>query len=174
MDDRDKDLTHLFVRDLDEIPLPPRGEWRRVPGRENIAMRSSRYLLTAGAVVAVLAIALIIGLQLNQRQQSAANPSASPAPSASAAVTVPSATPSAGPSANPTPTPTTAPSSASGAIYNDDFGFVVFGGDGPPHATIYKEGSEAVASYGRATGRRSSTRRSLATPASAVARIPGR
>jgi len=62
MDERDKDLTHLFVRDLDEIPLPPRGEWRRAQRRETIAMRSRRYLLTAGAIVAVLAIAPVAGM----------------------------------------------------------------------------------------------------------------
>src|SRR5437868_6692155 len=119
MDDRDKSLTHLFVRDLDEIPLPPRGEWRRPPGRETTGMRASRYLLSGGAVIAVLAIALIVGVQLNERQQTAATPSASPTPSASTAVTVPSATPTAGVSANVTPTPTASGSAASGgAIYN--------------------------------------------------------
>lgn len=38
-------------------------------------MRSSRTLLTAGAVIAVLAIAVIIGFQLDQHQQSAVPPS---------------------------------------------------------------------------------------------------
>jgi len=131
VDDRDKGLTQLFVRDLDEIPLPARGEWRRVAGRETIAMRSSRYLLTAGAVLAVLAIALIIGVQLNQRQQSAANPSASPTASATASaspVTLPGFGPSAVPSAAATPTATPA---AGGAVYNDDFGFLVAAGDVP-------------------------------------------
>ena len=56
MDDRDKDLTGLFVRDLDEIPLPARGAWRRA-AREGTAMRAFRMLLTAGAVLAVLAAA---------------------------------------------------------------------------------------------------------------------
>jgi hypothetical protein len=144
VDDRDKDLTHLFVRDLDEIPLPARGEWRRVSGRETTAMRSSRYLLTVGAVVAVLAIALIIGLQLNQRQQTAANPSPSPTASATVSaspVTLPGFGPSALPSAAATPGATATPA-AGGAIYNDSFGFIVLGGDGPPHAAIYKEGSD--------------------------------
>jgi hypothetical protein len=118
VDDRDKDLTHLFVRDLDEIPLPARGEWRRVAGRETIVTRSSRYLLAAGAVVAVVAIALIVGLQLGQRQQSAAVPSASPTPSASGATVV---TPSASPSAT---------RGAAGTL-NDDFGFMVTAPQGP-------------------------------------------
>ena len=136
MDERDKDLTHLFVRDLDEIPLPARGVWRGVAGRETIVMRSSRYLLTAGAVVAVLAIALIVGFQLSQRQQNAANPSASPTPSASPATGV---NPSGSPSATATQPPASGTPAPGGAIYNDDFGFVVGGGDGPPHSTIRKE-----------------------------------
>lgn len=121
MADRDKDLTQLFVRDLDEIPLPARGAWRRVSGRETNLMRASRSLLSAGAVVAVLAIALIVGLQLRDRSTTAASPSASPTPSASGAtVLVPSASPTSNASA--TPSATSAPG---GAIYNDDFGFVV-------------------------------------------------
>jgi hypothetical protein len=126
VDERDKDLTNLFVRDLDEIPLPPRGAWRRGAGGETILMRSSRYLLTAGAVMAVLALALIVGFQLSQRQQSAANPSASPTPSASGAT---AANPSASPSGTATaPVATNAPASG-GAIFNDDFGFVVTAGN---------------------------------------------
>ena len=112
MDDRDQDLTGLFVRDLDEIPLPARGAWRRVSGRESNLMRASRTLLAAGAVVAVLAIALILGLQLRDRTETAASPSASPTPSASGATVV---APSATPAATSTP---------GGVIYNDDFGFV--------------------------------------------------
>jgi hypothetical protein len=145
MDERDKDLTHLFVRDLDEIPLPPRGEWRRAPGKGSIAMRASRGLLAAGAVAAVLAVALIVGYQLNQRQQGVAAPSASPTPSATASaspVTPPGFGPSAPPSAAASPGATATPA-AGGAIYNDAFGFVVLGGDGPPHAAIYKEGSDS-------------------------------
>ena len=117
MADRDKDLTHLFVRDLDEIPLPARGAWRRVSGRETNLMRASRTLLAAGAVVAILAIALVIGFQLRDRSTTAANPSASPTPSPSGATIV---APSATPSANGGPV---------AGIYNDDFGFVVTTGD---------------------------------------------
>jgi hypothetical protein len=109
VDDRDKDLTGLFVRDLDEIPLPARGAWRRKPGNGSTAMRGSRLLLTAGAVAAVLAIALIAGSQLNQRQQ---NVAATPIPSASPAGSIGS---TASPSSAATPT----------GAYNDDFGFVV-------------------------------------------------
>ena len=122
MDERDKDLTGLFVRDLDEIGLPPRGAWRRAPGRENTAMRASRYVLTAGAFVAVLAIALLIGFQLRDRGQSAATPSASPTPSASGAAVV-----NPSPSANATATQPSASGSPAvgGAVYNDAFGFIV-------------------------------------------------
>ena len=138
MDDRDKDLTHLFVRDLDEIPLPARGARRRAPGRENIVMGCSRYFHTAGAVVAVLAIALLIGLQLSQRQRSAATPSASPTPSASGATIVnPSQSASATaaqPSASGTP-------ARGGAVYNDDFGFIV--GERNTSASIRNESSNA-------------------------------
>ena len=135
MADRDKDLTALFVRDLDEIPLPARGAWRRVSGRETTLMRASRTVLAAGAVVALLAIALIIGFQLRDRSTTAASPSASPTPDLTRlpAVGQPSAT------ANPNVTPTPAFPFPGSAILNDDFGFVVSGGDGPPHATIRKE-----------------------------------
>jgi hypothetical protein len=80
--------------------------------------------LTAGAIVAVLAIALIVGLQLNQRQQNAANPSASP--TQSGAIVAPS--PSASRAATVTPTPTTSlatTGASGGAVLRDDFGFIV-------------------------------------------------
>lgn len=121
MDDRDKDLTHLFVRDLDEIPLPPRGAWRRAPRKEHIAMRTSRSLLTAGAAIAVLVLALVVGLQLRDRTETAASPSASPRPSASASTApgavLPSPTPSS--TASPTPAASTAP------VLDGAFGFLV-------------------------------------------------
>ncbi len=120
MDERDKDLTHLFVTDLDEIPLPPRGEWRRPEGRETIAMRTSRYLLTAGAIVAVLAIALIVGFQLRDRSTTAANPSPSPT---RLVTSVPNIVPPS-PTANPNVTPTPAVS-ASQALLSDRFGFLL-------------------------------------------------
>jgi hypothetical protein len=135
VDDRDKDLTGLFVRDLDEIKLPPRGAWRRTSGRERVVMRGSRYLLTAGAVVAVLAIALIIGFQLRDRGQSAATPSASPGPSASGAGVV-------NPSATATQPPATGSPAPGSAVYNDDFGFIVqsYNGGG---ASFRRESSSA-------------------------------
>ncbi|MEA2661354.1 MAG: hypothetical protein QOH08_926 [Chloroflexota bacterium] len=135
MDDRDKDLTGLFVRDLDEIALPPRGAWRRVTRRETTAMRTSRYLVTAGAVVAVLAVAIIVGVQLRDRGLTAANPSAPPPPAGSGSVVGPSASPTASPRSTGTATASPAPA---GAVYNDDFGFVFLGPDG---ATIRKESS---------------------------------
>lgn len=118
MDDRDKDLTHLFVRDLDEIPLPARAAWRPIARRETIVTRTSRYLLTTAAIAAVLAVALIVGLQLNQRQQSVAGPSTSPSASTS---TVPAAVPSA----TPTNAGSTGATSAPGAVASDRFGLVV-------------------------------------------------
>jgi len=120
MDDRDKDLTHLFVRDLDAIPLPPRAAWRRSQKREHIAMRRSRSLLTAAAV---LVLALVVGLQLRDRSGTAGSPSASPRPSPGA--TAPGAVaPTSGPSASMR---ATAIPSAS-AVLNDSFGFLVIEG----------------------------------------------
>ena len=134
MDDRDKDLTHLFVRDLDGIPLPPRGAWRDAPGRETIVTRTSRYLLAAGAIAAVLAIALISGFQLRDRNQNAAAPSGSPRPSPS----------TASPSnldARTNASPTVGTSPAAGAIFDDDFGFIVT--DVGAAARIRRESSNA-------------------------------
>ena len=148
MDERDKDLTHLFVRDLDEIPLPPRGAWRRPQGRETTTMRASRLLLTAGAVVAVLAIALIVGFQLRDRNSTAANPSASPTPSASGATVVaPSASATAIASATSSPA-STAATSAPGGVYNDDFGFIVAPASDSAAVAIRTESSNTrVASF---------------------------
>lgn len=64
MADRDKDLTQLFVRDLDDIPLPARDRWRPAPRKEPALMKTSRYVLSAAAVAAVLAIALIASFTL--------------------------------------------------------------------------------------------------------------
>ena len=136
MDDRDKGLTHLFVRDLDEIPLPPRGAWRRRQTKEHILLRTSRSLLTAGAVVAVFVLAVIVGLQLRDRSETATSPSASPPPSPGA--TTPGAlTPSASPGGATTPT---AISSAS-AVLSDGFGFLVIDGSS---ATLRSETGTAV------------------------------
>jgi hypothetical protein len=131
VDDRDKGLTHLFVRDLDEIPLPPRGDWRRAPGKGSTAMRASRGLLAVGAVAAVVAVALIVGYQLNQRQENVAGPSVSPRPSPSVTSLPVEVRPS--PTANPnvTPTPAASASRVATGIYNDDFGFLVANRDTP-------------------------------------------
>lgn len=143
MDDRDKDLTQLFVRDLDGIPLPPRGEWRRAQGRETIVTRTSRYLLTAGAVVAVLAIALVVGVQLNERQQTAAYPSASPT---RLLTSVPIIVPPS-PTANPNVTPSATASASSPAGYNDDFGFVLTEPGAGRTTTIRRESGARLGSF---------------------------
>ena len=117
MDDRDKDLTHLFVRDLDEIALPARGAWRPQARKEKIMTRTSRYLLNTAAVAAVLVLALVVGYQLQQRQEVAGTASASPS-----APTTPGSSQSTAPSSATPSGASTAPSS----VYNDDFGFVVF------------------------------------------------
>jgi|GEM_PF-3569602 len=136
MDDRDKDLTHLFVRDLDEIPLPPRGAWRRTQEREHIVMRTSRSLLTAGAAVAVLVLALVVGLQLRDRTDTAASPTATPRPSPSVSTAPGAVAPSA------TPGDTASPRAAS--VLNDSFGFVVI--EVGSAATIRTETGTSVSS----------------------------
>lgn len=103
MPERENDLVSLFVRDLDRIELPPRERWQPAQRKESIFMRTSRTILYAGAVAAVLAVALIAGLALRDGGQVAAPPSATPAPSAPTATTAPTASP--GPSASPTAAP---------------------------------------------------------------------
>ena len=102
MPDQDKNLVHLFVRDLDEIELPPRDLWRAAPRKESHLMKTSRYVLYAGAVAAVLVIALLASFGLRDRDEVAASPSPTSttnttAPAASA-VTAPTASASASPS----------------------------------------------------------------------------
>jgi hypothetical protein len=82
-------------------------------------MRASRTVLTAGAAIAVLAIALIIGFQLRDRNAAVANPSASPTSSAIAPVVAPSAT------ATATPSAASSAAAPAAGVYNDAFGFVV-------------------------------------------------
>jgi len=93
MPERENDLVSLFVRDLDRIELPPRERWRPAQRKESIFMRTSRTILYAGAVAAVLAVALIAGLALRDGGQVAAPPSATPAPSAPTATALPTASP---------------------------------------------------------------------------------
>jgi hypothetical protein len=101
MANQDKDLTHLFVRDLDDIPLPPRDKWRPTPRKESQVMKTSRYVLYAGAIATVLVIALIASFQLRGSNQVAASPSptasatTSPAPTASATPAVDTSAPPA-------------------------------------------------------------------------------
>lgn len=143
MDDRNTDLTHLFVRDLDEIPLPPRGEWRRAAGRGSAAMRASRMLLAAAAIVAVVAIALIAGNQLNERQQNAAAPSTSPRPSAGSTGLPIDVRPS--PTANPNVTPT--PAATVTGAYNDSFGFLLTEPGAGQTAAIRTESGTRLGSF---------------------------
>jgi hypothetical protein len=138
VDERDKDLTGLFVRDLDEIALPPRGDWRRARGRENTAMRASRYLLIAGAMAAVLAIALLAGYTLNQRQQGVAAPSASPS-------RTPDASPSTAGAVGSTATPS--PGASARDAYNDDFGFVLTEPGAGRTTTIRRESGTRLGSF---------------------------
>jgi hypothetical protein len=107
-------------------------------------MRASRTLLTAGAVIAVLAVALIVGFQLRDRTTTVANPSSSPRPSPSS-----TSLPNVDPKASATPSGTTASPSAAAKVtgaYNDDFGFFMLDGGGS--ASIRKESSAArIASF---------------------------
>ena len=99
-------------------------------------MRMSRAQLTVVAVIVVLA-ALAVGLLLRDRSVSTAEPSASPTSSAArTAIASPSATATsvvASPGASASP-------AAAGAIYNDDFGFIV---TEPSRAAMRKESSDA-------------------------------
>lgn len=91
----------------------------------------------AVAVIAVIALVIVVGLQ--QRPETVAVASPSPTLSAKPSATATgTAAPSTSPAASASPAAT-----ASGAIFNDAFGFLVTGGDGPPHAVIYMEGSNA-------------------------------
>jgi hypothetical protein len=94
MADQDKDLVHLFVRDLDDIDLPARERWRPTSRKESHLMKTGRYVLYASAVAAVLVLALLASFGLRDRDQVAASPSptspTSPAASAPIGATVPS------------------------------------------------------------------------------------
>lgn len=97
MVNKGKDFTSLFVRDLDDIPLPPRDKWRPAPRKEPVFVRSVRYLTAAAAVAAVLVIAVL--WSLGQRP----NPVSAP-PGASPATASSTPTPSATPPSSATPT----------------------------------------------------------------------
>lgn len=80
-----------------------------MPMRILSGMGGPRNLVIAGAIAAVLLIALIIGLQLRDQTVSVAPPSPSPSPSATP-------TPTASPSASPSPTPSPGPLNATTAV----------------------------------------------------------
>ena len=108
MPDQDKNLVHLFVRDLDEIELPPRDLWRPAPRKESHLMKTSRYVLYAGAVAAVLLLAILASIGLRDRNEIAASPSPSSATSPAASA---SASATASPVASAPTVPTTLPTS---------------------------------------------------------------
>jgi hypothetical protein len=79
--------VHLFVRDLDEIELPPRDRWRPAPRKEPLLMKTVRYVLYASAAAAVLVLALIAIFGLRDRDQVAATPSPTSPPAATSPAT---------------------------------------------------------------------------------------
>jgi hypothetical protein len=112
--DLDKDLIQLFVRDLDDIELPPRDRWRPAPRRESHLMRTGRYILYACAVVAVLVIALIASFALRDGNRVAATPS----PTSPTAATSPTTSSSTAATASPGATPATGRYSSAGLGYS--------------------------------------------------------
>ncbi|MDP9245778.1 MAG: hypothetical protein M3O64_03920 [Chloroflexota bacterium] len=93
----------------------------------------------AAAVVAVIAIVIVLGLRSPEQTASVASPSLSPTTSVRA-----SATASAAASATAGPTGlavATGATGGTGAVYNDDFGFVI---QGQPGSTIRKESSSGA------------------------------
>lgn len=100
MTDDDKSLTHLFVRDLDTVELPPREAWRGVPRKEPYVMKISRYVLYAGSIAALLIVVLVAALATRSGDQGASGPSLSPGPTKTS---IPSGA-SVSPSPSPTPT----------------------------------------------------------------------
>jgi hypothetical protein len=108
MADPDKGLVHLFVRDLDDIELPPRDRWRPAPRKESSLMKTTRFVLSATAVAAVIALALIASAGLRERNQVAATPSPLLSPTNAPATS----TPSPSSSASVAPSPTTPPTGA--------------------------------------------------------------
>ena len=107
MADGDKDFVHLFVRDLDDIELPPRDRWRPAPRKESYLVKTSRFVWSAAAVAALVILALIASAGLRERNQVAVTPSPTPPTTGPA-----TPTPSASPSASGSPQPTTPPAGA--------------------------------------------------------------
>jgi hypothetical protein len=131
MRDRDGDLVQLFVRDLDSLELPERGRWRPAPRKESVLMKATRLVLTAGAIVALVVVAL--AWTFSQRSSPvAATQSPSVTPTASAAATQsPSATPTASAAVSSAPTQPSA--AATGAIT----GQLGYPSDFVPPLTVY-------------------------------------
>ena len=120
MPDRGNELVDLFVRDLDQIELPPRDRWRPAGRKESIVMRTRRAILYAAVVAVVLTVALIAGFAMRDRGQVAAPPTASPTPTSAAATPTPTASPA--PTASATPAPTAPTGTITGRIsYPSDF-----------------------------------------------------
>lgn len=133
MPDRDKDLVQLFVRDLDRVELPPRERWRPAQRKESIFMRTSRTILYATTVAAVLAVALLAGFALRDRGQVAAPPTSSPTPT-SATTPAPTASAALTTSPTPSPAPTPSPTAAATGAMTGRFGY---GSDFIPPVTVY-------------------------------------
>jgi hypothetical protein len=129
MPERDTDLTRLFVRDLDDIALPARDQWRPAPRKESALMKASRMVLAATAVAAVLVLALIASFGLRDGNPVAAPQTASP--SATATTTA-----SPQPSASASPARTTSlpnVTQPTGVIT----GRIGYGSDFNPPMTVY-------------------------------------
>jgi hypothetical protein len=127
MPDRRSEIVDLFVRDLDQIEVPPHDLWRPAPRKESYLMKTSRYVLYAGAVAAVLAVALLVGLGLRDRNVQVA---ATPSPIAATSTPIPASSAPATPSAVAKGPETTA---QPGAI-TGRFGY---GSDFIPPVTVY-------------------------------------
>ena len=137
MPDRRNDMGGLFRRDLDRIELPPRDTWRPTPRKESYLVKTSRVVLYAGVVAAVLVAALIVGFGLRDRNSQVASP---PSPLPTTSTPVPASSPPATPSPNPTssPAPTPSPSPVGGAIT----GRLSYPSDFIPPVTVYAIGAD--------------------------------
>jgi len=115
----EKDLVHRFVRDLDEIELPPRDRWRPSPRKESYFVKTSRFVLSAAAVAAVVILALLASSGLRERNQVGASPSPTSPPTT--APTTPSPSASASASSSPQPTASQAGTITGNLGYPSDF-----------------------------------------------------
>ncbi|MGH2377448.1 MAG: hypothetical protein ACRDGT_03130 [Candidatus Limnocylindria bacterium] len=138
MSDRDRDLTGLFVRDIDQIDLPPRAAWRPAARKERWAVSVLRPLAFATGAAVLLVVALVAGMSLRERGA----PATSPSPTAATAPPSPTGTPE-GATATPA---SSAPASATPSraeVLDGRFGFVW----GPYNRTVVRsETSEAEVS----------------------------